>query len=725
MPGIRTLSDIMLEDKVTAGKAQKIQQQEILNLAESQKKKVPVATPTQSTSSVVNESMPSTVSTPTQRDQKGRFAKGNSFAFKKFVDGNLPQNTKPVNLPPNNPAPSSQPSSSTPSETPTETPPQQSSTPKRSKGNVTKFGLQNVEVVKSLLAYNKGLDKLVGLDEKEMEILRKVTTEAEEVKLSAEEIAKYTKINTKVLKAMHEYIMKSPLPNAKAEKSLRKKANLEKEKDEGHSPVYPFGRYKTKRHEKNEKSKAHGRYGFLGKSGVGIEGAAEGEAGEALGAGLVAMAPEIGLVIAGAVAVGLVAKGLLGSAHANQAHAAKAKIQKQKAAAQKNVSQMPTNIQNILGHDPAALRQFEAADPAKKASMLESFGVSKEESEKYAKMSNKNFEKELHGTRLNPNSPPAPPAPPKEKTASGFHLVSGSKANPMEGLERYQTEGHGKETVLGRYFTGKRQQGSIPVSHTPFHGTTGGGGSTVTPSKNAFIASKTISPNAKALLDTIATPESHGDYHILEGGSHFKGNQYPDRVGAGGISTAAGKYQITAATWHDAQKALHLKNFSPANQDKAAWWLAQQRYHTQTGRNLAEDVNSKNKKVQLGVAKALKGTWTSLPGGHDALQHGGESTSKYLSLLEANRKKYHSQQYQIAMKHKELGGHLNHAHEKVELAKASNEVAKNSVVRIQPQAASQQPPPAPSMIASDLTGSVRNDDPMWLKAAHQDLAISS
>lgn len=39
------------------------------------------------------------------------------------------------------------------------------------------------------------------------------------------------------------------------------------------------------------------------------------------------------------------------------------------------------------------------------------------------------------------------------------------------------------------------------------------------------------------------------------------------------VSTAAGAYQITRATWLDAKKALGLTDFSPASQDAAAVWL--------------------------------------------------------------------------------------------------------------------------------------------------------
>ncbi len=41
----------------------------------------------------------------------------------------------------------------------------------------------------------------------------------------------------------------------------------------------------------------------------------------------------------------------------------------------------------------------------------------------------------------------------------------------------------------------------------------------------------------------------------------------------GCVSTAAGKYQINKPTWLRCQKALGLRDFSPASQDLACAWL--------------------------------------------------------------------------------------------------------------------------------------------------------
>ncbi len=99
--------------------------------------------------------------------------------------------------------------------------------------------------------------------------------------------------------------------------------------------------------------------------------------------------------------------------------------------------------------------------------------------------------------------------------------------------------------------------------------------------------------NVKAFLDAIATFESAvGDagYVMLYGGGEFEdfrdhpgnlgwgGVRLPDELcakaglGAGCVSTAAGRYQITRTTWNRLRRSHGdtLPDFSPASQDTAA-----------------------------------------------------------------------------------------------------------------------------------------------------------
>lgn len=54
----------------------------------------------------------------------------------------------------------------------------------------------------------------------------------------------------------------------------------------------------------------------------------------------------------------------------------------------------------------------------------------------------------------------------------------------------------------------------------------------------------------------------------------------------------AGRYQLTPEAWEEARSALNLPNFTPENQDRAAWWIAGQEYRDLTDRNLQADLAS-------------------------------------------------------------------------------------------------------------------------------------
>jgi len=132
-----------------------------------------------------------------------------------------------------------------------------------------------------------------------------------------------------------------------------------------------------------------------------------------------------------------------------------------------------------------------------------------------------------------------------------------------------------------------------------------------------------LPPEARGLLDTIARTESAGRYNVRYGGATDKTFQdFTDhpRVAepitsgpdVGKTSSAAGRYQFIGSTWDQQAKKLGLKDFSPANQDTAAWDLAQTEYKTRTGKDLLTTLKSGD---TSDVLPSLSGQWSSLPGG--------------------------------------------------------------------------------------------------------------
>lgn len=123
------------------------------------------------------------------------------------------------------------------------------------------------------------------------------------------------------------------------------------------------------------------------------------------------------------------------------------------------------------------------------------------------------------------------------------------------------------------------------------------------------FAATDLPREAYALLGTIAGTEAP-DYQTINGGEKFADfSDHPRRKGGGGKSTAAGRYQYVQATWDRVAAANGFTDFSPANQDRGAWWLAQQDYKSNTGRDLMADLQAGN---YAEVRKGLGSTWEGI-----------------------------------------------------------------------------------------------------------------
>lgn len=146
----------------------------------------------------------------------------------------------------------------------------------------------------------------------------------------------------------------------------------------------------------------------------------------------------------------------------------------------------------------------------------------------------------------------------------------------------------------------------------------------------------TLEDYRRALLDTIAGPESAGRYNVIYGGQRFSdfsrhpGVNVPIRSGpnVGKTSSAAGKYQFIKPTWDAYKQKLGLPDFSPASQDVAAWHLAKDTY----GPNLDAVLQSGDPRAIADVGTKLRNVWTSLPGGIEQ----GTNVNRFVQTFQNN-----------------------------------------------------------------------------------------
>ncbi len=124
-----------------------------------------------------------------------------------------------------------------------------------------------------------------------------------------------------------------------------------------------------------------------------------------------------------------------------------------------------------------------------------------------------------------------------------------------------------------------------------------------------------VPPEGAAFLNVIKGGESSGAYNVINGGATFSDYSHHPKEGLhGDHGITAGAYQFLPSTWARVLKANpDIKDFSPASQDKGAWWLAQDDYRRKSGgRDLVTDLKSKDANVLAGVRRTLSSTWEAL-----------------------------------------------------------------------------------------------------------------
>jgi muramidase (phage lysozyme) len=117
----------------------------------------------------------------------------------------------------------------------------------------------------------------------------------------------------------------------------------------------------------------------------------------------------------------------------------------------------------------------------------------------------------------------------------------------------------------------------------------------------------------RRLLNAIAGPESAGRYDVRytpSGGTTFSGYEQHPRIyetipKSGKRSSAAGRYQII----YDTYKRMGGGSFYPADQDRMALQLAEQRYKNVTGRDIYSDIQKFG--MNPSILGSLKGEWAA------------------------------------------------------------------------------------------------------------------
>lgn len=131
-----------------------------------------------------------------------------------------------------------------------------------------------------------------------------------------------------------------------------------------------------------------------------------------------------------------------------------------------------------------------------------------------------------------------------------------------------------------------------------------------------------LSSEANAFVNAIADKESAGRWDVVytpkgkvKTFSDFSKHpriytKIPSGPHKGEYSSAAGKFQITAATYDRVAPLLGITDFTPASQKKIAWYLAQEKVPS-----LQQILETGDKASVQAAARKLSGVWTSLEGG--------------------------------------------------------------------------------------------------------------
>jgi muramidase (phage lysozyme) len=141
------------------------------------------------------------------------------------------------------------------------------------------------------------------------------------------------------------------------------------------------------------------------------------------------------------------------------------------------------------------------------------------------------------------------------------------------------------------------------------------------------VSDASLAPEQRAILDAVSAGEG-ANYNTIAGagrgnmgapGTFSDYSQHPNipafRQPDGRVSTGAGRYQFEHSTWEHYRKKYNLPDFSPASQDRGAWYDAADHYSGATGRDLLADLKAKRPGTLEALQASLMSEWAAAPQG--------------------------------------------------------------------------------------------------------------
>jgi muramidase (phage lysozyme) len=145
-----------------------------------------------------------------------------------------------------------------------------------------------------------------------------------------------------------------------------------------------------------------------------------------------------------------------------------------------------------------------------------------------------------------------------------------------------------------------------------------------------------ITPEEYALLGAIASTEAPG-YDVMYGhswsGEDRRFTDFSDHPRQF-FEITSGRYQFLGSTWDSIAKRYGLPDFRPIHQDMGAVALAREHYEAETGRDLSEDLASRDPQRLAQIGRILSAKWTSLPSGIEEGQGEDKFVSTFMKLMD-------------------------------------------------------------------------------------------